>query len=83
VGGPLQTLGARGYAPDGQGIFLWADLGTDTNALATRLFDAGYLAAPGSLFSPTQLPSTWMRFNVASSLNPGMWTALHKARGRA
>jgi DNA-binding transcriptional MocR family regulator len=79
----LQKLGARGYAPDGQGIFIWADLGTDTSALATRLFDAGYLAAPGSLFSPTQLPSTWMRFNVASSQNPAMWKALHKARGRA
>ena len=79
----LQKLGARGYAPDGQGIFIWADLGTDTNALATRLFDAGYLAAPGSLFSPTQLPSAWMRFNVASSQNPAMWKALHKARGGA
>ena len=79
----LQKLGARGYARDGQGIFIWADLGTDTSALATRLFDAGYLAAPGSLFSPTQLPSTWMRFNVASSQNPAMWKALQKARARA
>ncbi len=76
----LRTLGARVFATDAQGIFLWADLGTDTNALATRLFDAGYLAAPGSLFSPSQLPSTWMRFNVASSQNPAMWRALHKAR---
>jgi DNA-binding transcriptional MocR family regulator len=59
-------------------MFLWADLGTDTNALATRLFDAGYLAAPGSLFCPSQLPSTWMRFNVASSQNPAMWRALQK-----
>jgi DNA-binding transcriptional MocR family regulator len=75
----LEKLGARGYAPDGLGMFLWTDLGTDTNALATRLFDAGYLAAPGSLFSPSQLPSTWMRFNVASSLNPAMWKALQKA----
>jgi len=79
----LKKLGAHGYAADGQGIFLWADIGTDTNALATRLFDAGYLAAPGSLFSPTQLPSTWMRFNVASSQNPAMWKALQHARGSA
>jgi DNA-binding transcriptional MocR family regulator len=77
----LQKLGARVFAPDGHGIFLWADLGTDTNRLATRLFDAGYLGAPGSLFSPTQLPSSWMRFNVASSQNPAMWKALEKARG--
>jgi len=75
----LRKLGARVFAEDAQGMFLWADLGTDTNALATRLFDAGYLAAPGSLFCPSQLPSTWMRFNVASSQNPEMWRALQKA----
>ena len=74
----LRKLGARVFAEDAQGMFLWADLGTDTNALATRLFDAGYLAAPGSLFCPSQLPSTWMRFNVASSQNPAMWRALQK-----
>ena len=76
----LRKLGARVFAADAQGMFLWADLGTDTNRLATRLFDAGYLAAPGSLFCPSQLPSTWMRFNVASSQNPAMWRALRKAR---
>ena len=74
-----KVLGARVFAEDAQGMFLWADLGTDTNALATRLFDAGYLAAPGSLFCPSQLPSIWMRFNVASSQNPAMWRALQKA----
>ena len=75
----LRKLGAGVFAEDAQGMFLWADLGTDTKALATRLFDAGYLAAPGSLFCPSQLPSTWMRFNVASSMNPAMWRALQKA----
>ncbi len=78
--GRLRKLGARLFAEDAQGMFLWADLGTDTNRLATRLFDAGYLAAPGSLFSPSQLPSTWMRFNVASSEDPAMWRALQYAR---
>jgi DNA-binding transcriptional MocR family regulator len=72
----LRTVGARGFAEDAQGMFLWADLGVDTHALATRMFDVGYLAAPGSLFSPSQLPSTWMRFNVATSQNPAMWKVL-------
>jgi hypothetical protein len=27
------------------------------------------LCAPGSLFSPTQLPSTWMRVAAATCLN--------------
>jgi DNA-binding transcriptional MocR family regulator len=53
----------------------------DTHALATRMFDAGYVTAPGSLFSPRQLPSTWMRFNVATSQSAAMWRVL--ARGVA
>jgi DNA-binding transcriptional MocR family regulator len=72
----LRALGARVFAEDAQGMFLWADLGVDTGALATRMFDAGFLTAPGSLFSPGQLPSTWMRFNAASSQSPALWTAL-------
>jgi DNA-binding transcriptional MocR family regulator len=79
----LRALGARGCAEDAQGMFLWADLGVDTHALATRMFDAGYVAAPGSLFSPNQLPSTWMRFNVATSQNPAMWRALARCRSAA
>jgi DNA-binding transcriptional MocR family regulator len=78
----LRALGARGFAEEAQGMFLWADLGVDTNALATQMFDAGYLTAPGSLFSPRQLPSTWMRFNVATSQNPAMWKALAETRRR-
>jgi DNA-binding transcriptional MocR family regulator len=47
------------------GMFLWADTGCDTNALTEKGVEQGYLFAPGSLFSPSQLPSTRMRFNVA------------------
>jgi DNA-binding transcriptional MocR family regulator len=39
----------------------------------------GYLMAPGSLFSPDQRPSTWMRFNLATSLEPPMLSALAEA----
>ncbi|MGI9026648.1 MAG: PLP-dependent aminotransferase family protein [Burkholderiaceae bacterium] len=53
--------------------------GIDTNALAARLFDEGYLLAPGSLFSPSQLPSSHLRFNIATSSNPGMLDALAHA----
>jgi len=68
-----------------QGMFLWARAGDangrgiDTNVLAARLFDEGYLLAPGSLFSPTQLPSSHLRFNIATSSNPGMLDALRRA----
>jgi DNA-binding transcriptional MocR family regulator len=79
----LRALGARGFAEQAQGMFLWADLGVDTHALATAMFDAGYVTAPGSLFSPSQLPSTWMRFNVATSQNPAMWRTLGHRRAQA
>ena len=62
------------------GMFIWARAtGIDTNALAARLFDQGYLLAPGSLFSPSQLPSSMLRFNIATSSNPGMLDALARA----
>lgn len=48
------------------GMFVWADAGCDTNVLAEKALQEGYLLAPGSLFSPSQLPSTRMRINVAN-----------------
>ena len=84
----LRGLERTGLVVDHQpaaGMFLWAraggrgTTGVDTDALAARLFDAGYLLAPGSLFSPTRLPSAHLRFNIATSSNPGMLDALARA----
>ncbi len=62
------------------GMFVWARAaGIDTSALAARLFDDGWLLAPGALFSPAQLPSPMLHFNVATSSNPGMLDALARA----
>lgn len=54
------------------GIFVWADAGCDTNVLAEKAMEQGYLFAPGSLFSPSQLPSTRTRINVATMSDPGI-----------
>ena len=43
------------------GMFLWVDTGKDTIAMTERALEKGFLLAPGSLFSPHQLPSTHMR----------------------
>jgi DNA-binding transcriptional MocR family regulator len=79
----VRGLERVGLAVDHQpaaGMFSWARAaGIDTNALAARLFDQGYLLAPGSLFSPSQLPSSMLRFNIATSSNPGMLDALARA----
>lgn len=61
------------------GMFIWADMGCDTNVLTTTAMEAGYLLAPGSLFSPSQLPSPFMRFNIAAMDDPGILRFLQKA----
>jgi len=63
-------MGVKLFAQPDAGIFLWGDFGRDTNAIAAAGAEQGILCAPGSLFSPTQLPSTWMRISAAASLNP-------------
>nr|WP_231908055.1 MULTISPECIES: PLP-dependent aminotransferase family protein [Cupriavidus] len=68
----LENLGLKLFPGQQAGMYLWADTGRDTNAIATAGHEEGFLFAPGSLFSPSQLPSGWMRFNVASSADPGM-----------
>jgi DNA-binding transcriptional MocR family regulator len=66
----LEKMGAKLFFEPSAGMFLWADMGRDTNAIAAAGAEQGILCAPGSLFSPTQLPSTWMRVSAATSLNP-------------
>ena len=65
----LEKMGVRLFTEPTAGIFMWADFGRDTNAIAVAGAEQGILCAPGSLFSPTQLPSTWMRVSAAASLN--------------
>jgi DNA-binding transcriptional MocR family regulator len=66
----LEKMGARVFEAATHGMFVWADFGRDTNAIAARGAEEGILCAPGSLFSPTQLPSTWMRVSAATCMNP-------------
>lgn len=66
----LERMGAKLFAQPEAGLFLWADFGRDTNVIAAAGAQQDILCAPGSLFSPSQLPSTWMRVSAATSLNP-------------
>jgi DNA-binding transcriptional MocR family regulator len=80
----LRRAGARVAGPPPGGMYLWADFGCDTNELATAGNREGVMLAPGSLFSPTQLPSTWMRVAAATCLNDAAMRFLQRAlRGRA
>jgi DNA-binding transcriptional MocR family regulator len=73
-------------APVSQGLFAWVDTGVDTEKLALALIDEGWLIAPGALFYPerssSQLSSTHMRINFATSGDLKFWRALAKARDR-
>jgi len=64
----LTTEGIEVLGESGDGLFLWTNMQTDTNRLAEICSKYGLLLAPGSLFSPRQEPSTWMRVNVTTSV---------------
>ncbi|MFP4904070.1 PLP-dependent aminotransferase family protein, partial [Paraburkholderia sp. BR14261] len=68
----LERAGLRLFAAPGAGMFLWADTGVDADALTAAGHEAGFLLAPGSLFSPHQSPTTWMRFNIANCGDPAL-----------
>ncbi|HEU4844925.1 MAG TPA: PLP-dependent aminotransferase family protein [Burkholderiaceae bacterium] len=81
----LERLGMTIDVVPAAGMFVWADAGCDTNALTERASAEGLLLAPGSLFSPQQLPSTRMRLNVAAMQDAAVWRFLERElpRGRA
>lgn len=75
----LEQLGLRVFADPQGGMFAWLDAGRDSHVLAARAYEQRWLLAPGSLFSPGQLPSSWLRFNLASSSHPDLLRFLEQA----
>ena len=64
------------FAAEPAGLFGWVDTGVDTDQLAQRMLDAGYLLAPGALFHATRAPSTRMRINFATTQEASFWAVL-------
>ena len=52
----------------------------DTDLLAQRMLDAGYLLAPGALFHASRTPSTLMRINFATTQDATFWQVFATAR---
>lgn len=69
------------FAAEPAGLFGWIDTGTDTELLAQRMLDEGYLLAPGSLFHAARPPSTLMRINFATSQDPVFWKVFLRFQG--
>lgn len=66
------------FAAEPVGLFGWVDTGVDTDALAQRLLDDGYLIAPGALFHAARSPSTLMRINFTTSQDAAFWRTYSK-----
>lgn len=67
----LERAGLTIFHEPAAGMFLWARAGEhqDAEALAAKAQEQSIILAPGSLFSPTQARSPWMRFHVAYAGN--------------
>ena len=74
----MEKVGLKVDVAAPAGMFVWADAGCDTNVLTEKAMAHDLLLAPGSLFSPKQLPSTRMRLNVAAMQEPAVWRFLER-----
>ncbi len=79
----LERIGITVDSGNATGMFAWTDAGCDTNLLTEKALAAGYLLAPGCLFSPQQLPSHRMRINVAAMSDPAILKFLEREIGAA
>ena len=61
----VEHLGLRVAQEPLAGMFIWADAGQDTEALARQAAAQGVLLAPGVLFSAQQQASTMLRLPVS------------------
>ncbi len=68
------------FAAPPAGLFGWVQTGVDTDALAQRMLDVGYLLAPGALFHASRQPSTLMRINFATTQEAAFWKIFSKIR---
>ena len=69
------------FAAEPMGLFGWVDTGVDTDELAQRLLDDGYLIAPGALFHAARTPSTLMRINFATTQDAAFWRTFSRRVG--
>ncbi len=68
------------FVSEPAGLFGWVDTGVDTELLAQRLLDEGYLIAPGALFHAVHAPSTLMRINFSTTQEAAFWRVFSQLR---
>jgi DNA-binding transcriptional MocR family regulator len=77
----LRSVGIAFDDAPGEGMFLWGRVPETVavDALVHRAREHSILLARGTLFSPSQAASQWLRFNVAHSNNPALMQFLRAA----
>jgi DNA-binding transcriptional MocR family regulator len=81
AGARLKALGIEPWIEPRGGIFLWCELpdGLDAADIARRALAEDVVLAPGNAFSVSQCASRFLRFNVAQSTDPRVFTVLESA----
>jgi len=80
----LRRLTAAGLTPwlePRGGMFIWSKLpdGLDAADISRRALADGVVLAPGNAFSLSQSASSFLRFNVAQSVDPRVFQVLQKS----
>ena len=68
------------FAAEPAGLFGWVETGVDTELLAQRMLDEGYLLAPGALFHAARAPCSLMRINFATTQEAAFWAVFARLR---
>src|SRR5450830_2116842 len=71
------------FVAEPAGMFGWVDMGVDTDVLAQRMLDEGYLLAPGALFHASRKPGTLMRINFATAQDAAFWKVFARVVGES
>jgi DNA-binding transcriptional MocR family regulator len=83
VGPRLKKLGLKPWIEPRAGMFLWCSLpdGMEAATIARRALAENIVLAPGNAFSLSQSANGFLRFNVAQSLDPLVFSVLERAMG--
>lgn len=81
----LKPLGISPWVEPRGGMFVWAKLpeGLDAADVSRTALADKVILAPGNVFSASQSAAGYLRFNVAQSTDPRLFTALADAMDRA
>lgn len=80
----LKAIGIEPWIEPRAGMFLWCRLpdGLDAAEIAQRVLAENIVLAPGNAFSVSLTAGRFLRFNVAQSSDPRIYTALEAAMRR-